>query len=130
MSIRFGVSPIAWINDDMPELGADTPLERVLADAQEIGFEGIELGGRFPREAARLRSLLSNYGLALIGGWYSTHLLARSAEAEIEALQAHLALLEALDSNVFIAAECSNAIHGQRSTPLTGQPEVANWSQL
>jgi inosose dehydratase len=29
VSIRFGVSPIAWINDDMPELGGDTPLERV-----------------------------------------------------------------------------------------------------
>ena len=27
MTIRFGVSPIAWINDDMPELGGDTSVE-------------------------------------------------------------------------------------------------------
>ena len=24
MTIRWGVSPIAWANDDMPELGGDT----------------------------------------------------------------------------------------------------------
>ncbi len=52
MSIRFGVSPIAWINDDMPELGGDTSLEQVLAEARDIGFAGIELGGRFPRDPA------------------------------------------------------------------------------
>jgi len=130
MTIRFGVSPIAWINDDMPELGADTPLAKVLADAHEVGFEGIELGGRFPREPQRLRALLADYDLALIGGWYSTHLLTRSAEAEIEALQSHLLLLEAMGSNVFIAAECSNAIHGQRSVPLTRQPAISNWAQF
>jgi len=38
MSITFGVSPIAWINDDMPELGGDTPLESVLRDIAEVGF--------------------------------------------------------------------------------------------
>ena len=32
MTIRFGVSPIAWANDDMPELGGDTPVEAILAE--------------------------------------------------------------------------------------------------
>jgi inosose dehydratase len=58
MTIRFGVSPIAWINDDMPELGGDTPLESVLADCQAIGFTGVELGGVFPRDPAVLKPLL------------------------------------------------------------------------
>ena len=48
MSVRFGVSPIAWVNDDMPELGGDTPVETILADARDIGFSGVELGGKFP----------------------------------------------------------------------------------
>jgi len=130
MTIRFGVSPIAWINDDMPELGADTPLVNVLAEARELGFVGIELGGRFPRDPQQLKELLSGYDLALIGGWYSIHLLTRSAEDEIAALQAHLGLLEAMGSTVFIAAECSNAIHGQRATALTRQPHVNDWMQF
>lgn len=125
MSVRFGVSPIAWVNDDMPELGADTGVETILADAAEIGFEGVELGGRFPREPKTLGPMLRGFGLDLIGGWYSTHLLTRSAEAEIAALQPHLALLKALGSRVFIVAETSNAIHGDRARPLAETPRLA-----
>ena len=125
MAIRFGVSPIAWINDDMPELGGDTPLATVLSDASEIGFHGIELGGKFPRDPRLLRELLGEHGLDLVGGWYSGALLNRSAKAEIAALQPHLKLLQAMGSSVFIFAETSNAIHGERSRALASAPRLA-----
>jgi inosose dehydratase len=125
VSVRFGVSPIAWSNDDMPELGGQTTVETILADAAAIGFEGVELGGKFPRESAQLGALLATHRLELIGGWWSTHLLARSAEDEALAAQAHLSLLKAMGSPVFIAAECSNAIHGDRRRPLSETPRLA-----
>ena len=124
MSLRLGVSPIAWANDDMPELGGDTPVETVLSDAAAIGFAGVELGGRFPREATELGPLLAHHRLSLIGGWYATHLLVRTAEAEFEALRSHLSLLTAMGSPVFIAAECSNAIHGDRGRPIEDSPRL------
>lgn len=130
MTIRWGVSPIAWINDDMPELGGDTPLEVLLGDCRDIGFAGVELGETFPRRPEALRSLLSGYGLDLVGGWYSTHLLARDTGAEIEAVADHLSLLEAMGCEVFIAAECSNAVHGNRSHPLARKPEVDDWARF
>jgi inosose dehydratase len=132
MTIRFGVSPIAWINDDLPELGGDTPLDTVLSDTESLGFRGIELGGKFPRDADSLRQLLGRYGLHLVGGWYSGSLLTRSAQAEIAALQAHLALLKALGSKVFIFAETSNAIHGDRSKPMSSTPrlDAAGWTSF
>jgi inosose dehydratase len=132
MSVRFGVSPIAWINDDLPALGGDTPLESVLSDAQELGFSGIELGGKFPREPQVLETMLSKHQLALVGGWYGASLLTRSAEAEIEALQPHLALLKAMGSDVFIVAETSNAIHGNQARPLSATPRLADseWDQF
>src|SRR6185312_13423430 len=95
MAVRFGVSPIAWVNDDMPELGGDTPVETVLADARDIGFAGVELGGKFPKDPAILKPLLAGYGLDLIGGWYSGELLTHDVDTEIAAAQAHLALLKA-----------------------------------
>lgn len=125
MSIRWGVSPIAWANDDMPELGGDTPLDSILADVRDLGFAGVELGGKFPRDAAVLKPLLMSYGLDLIGGWYSGALLKRDAAAEIEALQPHLALLKAMGSNVFVFAETSNAVHGDRRVPLSGTPRLS-----
>jgi inosose dehydratase len=132
VSIRFGVSPIAWINDDMPELGGDTPLEQVLAEARDLGFEGIELGGKFPREPKELRTLLARFHLALAGGWYSASLLTRSAREEIAALQTHLELLKALGCRVFILAETSNAIHGDRARPLSATPRLdsAAWAHF
>ncbi len=132
MSIRFGVSPIAWINDDMPELGGDTPLERVLAEAREIGYTGIELGGKFPRDSQTLRALLARFELDLVGGWYGASLLTRTAREEIAALQAHLGLLKALGCRVFILAETSNAIHGDRARPLAATPRLdqAAWTHF
>jgi inosose dehydratase len=132
MSIRFGVSPIAWINDDMPELGRGTPLETVLAEARDIGFTGIELGGKFPREPKVLAALLSRFHLSLVGGWYSSSLLNRTAAQEIAAMQPHLQLLKALSCRVFIQAETSNAIHGDRARPLSATPrlERVQWAEF
>ena len=124
MSIRFGISPIAWINDDMPELGAATPLEQVLEEAGGLGYAGIELGGRFPRDPPTLAALLTRFRLALVGGWYSAGLLNRTARDEIAALRLHLELLRALDCRVFIIAETSNAIHSDRARPLSARPRL------
>jgi inosose dehydratase len=124
MTIKFGVSPIAWINDDMPELGGNTPVETIFRDAHDLGFDGVELGGKFSRDAKILKKDLSRYGLQLVGGWYSTHLLEHSAEEEIGAMQTHLSLLRAMGCDVFIAAECSRAIHGQRGIPLKSSPRL------
>ena len=59
MPIRFGTNPIGWSNDDMPELGGDTPLEQCLSEAKQAGFEGMELGNKFPREPVALKKVLS-----------------------------------------------------------------------
>jgi inosose dehydratase len=124
VSIRFGVSPIAWINDDLPELGGETPVATVLHDAHALGFAGIELGGKFSRDPAQLGAQLEAHELALVGGWWSAALLVRSVAEEIAALQAHLRLLEALGSGVFIIAECSNTVHGDRTRPLAATPRL------
>jgi inosose dehydratase len=113
----------------MPELGGETPLETILTDSQEIGFQGVELGGKFPRDPAVLRPLLAGYGLDLVGGWYSGELLTRDVDAEIAAAQDHLNLLKAMGSTVFVHAETSNAIHSQRGVPLSMTPRLdeAGW---
>jgi len=132
MGIRFGVSPIAWINDDLPALGGDTPLESVLSEAREVGFAGIELGGKFPKDANVLKALLLRHQLMLVGGWYSASLLTRSAEAEIQALQSHLKLLKALGCSVFILAETSNAIHCDQGSAMSSTPRLpdSSWDEF
>ena len=40
MPIRFGTNPIGWSNDDMPELGGDTPLEQCLTRGEAGRLRG------------------------------------------------------------------------------------------
>jgi myo-inosose-2 dehydratase len=122
--VRIGANPIGWSNDDMRELGGATPLETCLAEAKEAGFEGMELGHKFPREPKALASVLGKFGLRLVSGWYSAELLRRSAAEEMLHLRPHLDLLKALGCNVLVFAECWNAIHGDRSKPISQRPKL------
>ena len=38
MKLKLGIAPIAWSNDDMPELGGDTPIEQCLEETALAGF--------------------------------------------------------------------------------------------
>jgi len=125
MTLRIGANPIGWSNDDMRELGGETPLETCLAEAKSVGFEGMELGHKFPREAQALRAALAPFGLACISGWYSAELLLRDAATELQHLRPHLDLLKAMGSGVLVFAETSNAIHGDIGAPLSTRPVLA-----
>lgn len=130
--IRIGVNPIGWSNDDLQELGGDTPLETCLAEAREVGFDGIELGHKFPREPAALRAALQPFGLECVTGWHSGELLLRDADAELAALRPHLELLKAMGSDVVVFAETSNAIHGAIDVPLSRRPvlDESRWAEF
>ena len=110
MKIKLGIAPIAWSNDDMPELGGDTPIEKCLEDARTSGFTGIELGGKFPRNPGITKFLLEKYKLRMPGGWYGAFLRERSAKEEWLALQDHLNLLKFINADVFVFADVSGSI--------------------
>jgi inosose dehydratase len=124
MSVRLGISPIGWSNDDLPELGGDIPLDTCLAEAREAGFDGIELGHKFPRDPALLRPLLAHRGLRLISGWYSGRLLERSVAEELEAVERHRAFLAAMGCTILVYAETSGGIAGDRTQPLSRRPNL------
>ena len=47
MKAKLGMSPIAWWNDDLPELSDDVSLEECLRQSRSAGFTGMEQGRRF-----------------------------------------------------------------------------------
>jgi len=104
--VHLGVSPLSWTNDVLAELGGDISLETCLKDAAEIGYEGVELGRKFPKDGQKLSSILSDYGLRLIGGWHSGFLTERSVEEEWKAAADHCRLLKDCGSQVLVYGEC------------------------
>ncbi|MDN3557845.1 myo-inosose-2 dehydratase [Halomonas maura] len=132
MSVRLGINPLTWTNDDLPSLGGDTPLEVCLAEGREAGFSGFELGHKFPRTPEALSTVLGEYDLSLVSGWYSSQLLERSPEEEIEAVKDHLALLKQCGATAMVFCEVSRCVHGDQRTPLSRRPHLsdADWQRL
>lgn len=125
MTVRIGIDPLTWTNDDMPSLGAETSLDVCLAEGRLAGYSGFELGNKFPRDAAVLGPILDKHELHLVSGWYSGNLMTRDINEEIDAIQPHLKLLKTLGANVMVFAEVTGCIHGIKNTPLTRRPVLA-----
>ena len=126
MKIKLGIAPIAWSNDDMPELGGDTPIEQCLEEASLAGFTGIELDGKFPRNPGITNFLLDKYNLKMPGGWYGSLLRYRSVEEEWSAMQDHLNLLKLVNAEVFVFADVSGSIQGNQKRKLSTRPYIEN----
>lgn len=124
MSVRIGINPITWTNDDFPELGGDTPLETCLAETREAGYSGTELGGKFPRDPAVLEPLLAGYDLALVAGWWDGRILERDVDAEFEALLPHLTLHRDLGAKYVVYADTSRGRHDMIWLPISQRPKL------
>ncbi|HKU14876.1 MAG TPA: myo-inosose-2 dehydratase [Steroidobacteraceae bacterium] len=125
MTVRIGINPLTWSNDDLPALGAENSLEMCLTQARAAGYAGVELGNKFPRQAAQLRPILQAHGLDLVSGWYSGRLLERDVDAEWNAMRAHFDLLHALNCKVMVLAEVSRCTHGDQLAPVSQRPYLA-----
>ncbi|HEX7270667.1 MAG TPA: myo-inosose-2 dehydratase [Casimicrobiaceae bacterium] len=121
LDVKIGINPISWTNDDLPWLGGETPLETALAEGKAIGYQGFELGNKFPRESAALKRVLDKHGLELVSGWYSGRLARRTVEEEIAAVGPHLKLLADNGAKVMVYGEVADSIQGA-SVPLYKRP--------
>ena len=128
--VRIGINPISWTNDDLPALGGETPLATALTEGRAIGYEGFELGNKFPPEPEALRAVLAQHGLACASGWYSGRLARGTVADEIASVEAHLNLLAANGAQVMVYGEVADSIQG-RPEPLSRRPLFttdAEWS--
>jgi len=128
MDVRIGINPISWTNDDLPALGGETPLATALAEGKAIGYEGFELGNKFPREPGALRAVLAPHGLACVSGWHSGRLARGTVADEIAAVEAHLNLLAANGAQVMVYGEVADSIQG-RPEPLSRRPRFATGAE-
>ena len=124
MSVKLGIAPIAWSNDDMPELGGDTSLETCLSEAREAGFTGIESGGKFPKTSKELLPILNKHNINLCSGWYGANLLKRTVKDEMENIRTQLDLFKDCNAPCIVLAEVTNSIQADESKPLSKRPKL------
>ncbi|SEP84024.1 MULTISPECIES: myo-inosose-2 dehydratase [Pseudomonas] len=119
--VKIGINPISWSNDDLPSLGGETPLSTALREGKEIGYQGFELNGKFPKTPEGVRDVLGEYGLELVSGWYSSLMAHRSAEDEIKDIAEHCRLLVENNAKVLVYGEVAGSIQSKR-VPLVERP--------
>ena len=124
MSVKLGIAPIAWSNDDMPELGGDTSLEQCLSEASQAGFIGIESGGKFPKKSEELIPKLKEFNLSLCSGWYGANLRKNSIEEEKQSIEAQLKLFKECNAPCIVFAEVSGSIQGDPNRKLSTRPQM------
>ena len=126
MKARLGIAPIAWSNDDLPELGGETPLEVCLSESREAGFSGTETGGKFPKTPRELKDVLAAHDLKLVSGWYSGRMLENDLSAEKDRAAAQLDLFRENSASVIVYGETAGAVQSRRDVPLAKRPRLDN----
>lgn len=131
--VKLGIAPIAWTNDDMPDLGKENTFEQCVSEMALAGFTGSEVGNKYPKDIEVLKKALELRGVEICNQWFSSFLLTKPFE-EVEAeFRAQLAFLKAMGSKVIGASEQSYSVQGQMDTPVFGHKYVLNeteWNVL
>lgn len=124
MAIRLGIAPIAWSNDDLPELGGETTLEQCLREARQAGYSGVEKGGKFPMDPKVLKPIMEDHQIELVSGWFSGRLLEVTVEEEKSRIREQLALFQAMGCPVMVYAETVGTVQGLIDIPVSQRPKL------
>lgn len=133
MKIKYGVSPIAWLNDDMPKLTSNISVEQCLKDIRLLGFKGAEYCNSFPKNPIELKKLFKKYNLKLPGSWFSGNILNKSVKDEYSNIKSVIKRIKMMKSNNLIYCDCTNSIQsrkiGLKARPKLNKNEKKNFFQ-
>ena len=130
--VRLGIAPIAWTNDDMPELGGENTFAQCVSEMALAGFTGSEIGNKYPKDTAVLKRELALRNMSICNCWFSTFFTTRPEEETIAAFKEQLQFLYEMGAKVIGCSEQGGSIQGQ-PVPIFEQKPVfsdAEWKKL
>lgn len=75
--VKLGIAPIAWTNDDMPDLGQENTFEQCISEMALAGFKGSEVGNKYPKNTEVLKKALNLRGMEICNQWFSCFLITK-----------------------------------------------------
>lgn len=124
--VKLGIAPIAWTNDDMPDLGAENTFEQCVSEMALAGYTGSEVGNKYPKNPKVLKKALDLRGMEICNQWFSCFLLTKPFKEVEKAFRAQCAFLKAMGAKIIGASEQSYSVQGQLKTPVFGHKYVMN----
>ncbi|MBT2758604.1 myo-inosose-2 dehydratase [Mesobacillus foraminis] len=129
--ILWGIAPIGWRNDDLPEIGAGNTLSHLLSDIVVAGFQGTEVGGFFP-EPKILNKELKLRNLRIAGQWFSSFIIRDGIEEATKAFHKHCQYLKEVNADVAVVSEQTYSIQGTTKNVFLEKPNFTDveWAAL
>ena len=119
-TVKLGIAPIGWCNDDMPELGAENTFRQTVSEMALAGFTGCEIGNKYPSDPVVLKQQLDLRGMRIASRWFSSFLLDQPYDQVRRDFEAELDFLAAVGANRINVSEQSGSIQGKDLPILTG----------
>ena len=113
--VKLGIAPIAWTNDDMPDLGKENTFEQCVSEMALAGFTGSEVGNKYPKDPEVLKKALELRGVEICNQWFSSFLITKPFEEVEKEFRAQIG-----------ASEQSYSVQGQMDTPVFGHKYEMN----
>ncbi|MDR1464872.1 MAG: myo-inosose-2 dehydratase [Oscillospiraceae bacterium] len=131
-NVKLAIAPIAWTNDDMPDLGGENTFEQCVSEMALAGFAGCEVGNKYPADREVLKKALDLRGLTICNRWFSSFLLTKPFSEVAAEFEAQLDFLSFLGAKVIGASEQSFGIQGTGKAVFDEKPALGDgqWARL
>lgn len=120
--VKLGIAPIAWTNDDLPELGKDNSFEQCISEMALAGFTGSEVGNKYPKDPEVLKRYLDLRGVRICNAWFSTLFTSEPEEVTINNFIKQRDFLHALGAKMIGCSEQGNSIQGTEKSVFNDKP--------
>ena len=124
--VKLGIAPIAWTNDDMPDLGKENTFEQCVSEMALAGFTGSEVGGKYPTDTKVLKKTLELRGIQICNQWFSSFLISRPYEETEAEYEKATDFLKEMGAKVIGVSEQSYSIQGNMEQPVWEGKYVMN----
>jgi inosose dehydratase len=131
--VRIGIAPIAWTEDDMPEMGAGNSFLQTISEIALSGYVGTEIGCQYPRNPTILNKEFARRGLKAITAWYSSYLNTKPLEDNVRGFVDHMNFLKAIGAKLVVVSDQSHSIQHCFNIPFTEKYVISDekeWQQL
>lgn len=131
--VKLGIAPIAWTNDDMPELGSENTFQQCISEMALAGFTGSEIGNKYPRDTTVLKKALALRGMSIASAWFSSFLTTKPLGETISEFIKHRDFLYEMGAKVIVVSEQGHSVQGMMDTPVLSKKPVftqEEWKNL